>query len=190
MTKKYIIIYKIIYKNNTSYNSCILNIYFVFKNIRKGCFINLHLSENNSNKLDILLDKLKLYYNKYNQKDSKDYLYCISKNIIKKDFFGKYYKIKKFSRYFIPTSTPTITEIGEFLGYECPGDSSNCNQRKKTYYFYIKYENYTIYSYICKELDINKLIKQLKLINKMNRLLRKYLYNKLNSEIVFTLTLS
>jgi len=186
-------LYKLFHKNNTNYDLHILNIYFVFKNIRNGCFISLNLSKNNSNKLDLLLDKLELYYKKYYiiRKDIKYYFYCISKKIIKKELF----KHTKHMRSIMRDKSMTTLEIGKFLGYECPGDVSNRNFRKKVYSFNIMYKTYEVnsckhlYSYICKELDINKIIKQLKLVNKMNRLIDKYLSNKLDGEIVFQLEL-
>ena len=106
-------------------------------------------------------------------------------------------KRDKYTR-IIRNKSITSLDIGKFLGYECPGDISPGNLRKKVYRFRIIYESYEkyeinsskeIYSYLCKELDINKLIKQLKLVNKMNRLINKYLSNKLDGEIVFQLDL-
>jgi len=91
----YINLYKILHKNKIKNISDILNIYFIFKKIRKGCFTSSTIiTKNRSNKLDILLDKLKLYYKKYYigrrtkyNKHKKFYLYCIYNTIIKKELF-------------------------------------------------------------------------------------------------------
>ena len=196
-------LYKILYKNEykVGHITNILNIYFVFKNIRKGCFIDLHITKNRSNKLDILLDNLKLYYKKYyigrrtkDNKYKKYYLYCISNTIIKKELF-RFFR-KKNKEYGSIQNYLSSKEIGTFLGYECPGDWEGNNMyRKKRYGFIINYKdskcclNSQIYSYTCKELDIKKVIKQLKLVNRMNELLRKYLSKKLYGEIVLEINL-
>ena len=199
-------LYKILYNNEykVKHITDILNIYFVFKNIRKGCFIDLQITKNRSNKLDILLDNLKLYYKKYyigrrtkENKHKKFYLYCISNTIIKKELF-RFFR-KKNKEYGSIQQNLSSKEIGKFLGYECPGDDignkGNKVYRKKGYGFIINYKdskcclNSQIYSYMCKELDIKKVIKQLKLVNRMNGLLRKYLSKKLAGEIVLEIVL-
>lgn len=186
-------LYKILYKNKVKHITDILNIYFVFKKIRKGCFIDLHITKNRSNKLDILLDKLKLYYKKYyiisrgkDRKHTKYYLYCISNTTIKKELF-RFYK-KKNKDYGRIQPNLTSKEIGKFLGYQCP--EIDTKSRHKVYVLRTIYKdsecclNNEIYSYTCKELDIKKVIKQLKIVNHMNELLRKYLSKKLHGEIV------
>jgi hypothetical protein len=186
-------LYKILSTNKVKVRHIIniLNIYFVFKKIRKGCLISLYITKNRSNKLDILLDNLKLYYKKYYivSENTKYYLYCISNTIIKKELFE--YFINKDGKYRSIQRNLSVSseEVGKFLGYECPGDVDNRNHRNKVYVFKTIYKNNEIYSYICKELDINKVIKQLKLVNRMNGLLRKYLSKKLDGKIVLEISL-
>jgi len=195
-------LYKILYKNEykVKHITDILNIYFVFKKIRKGCFTSSNIiTKNRSNKLDILLDNLKLYYKKYyigrrtkDNKYKKYYLYCISNTIIKKELF-KFFR-KKNKEYGSIQNYLSSKEICNFLGYECPGDDGNKDYRKKSYSFSVNYKEYDscvdsqIYAYTCKELDIKKVIKQLKLVNRMNKLLRKYLSKKLYGEIVLEIS--
>lgn len=198
----YINLYKILSTNKTKNISDILNIYFVFKKIRKGCFTSSNvITKSRSNKLDILLDNLKLYYKKYyigrrikDNKHKKFYLYCISNTVIKKELF-RFFR-KKNKEYGSIQQNLSSKEIGKFLGYECPGDDiGNKVYRKKSYGFSINYKdskcclNSQIYAYTCKELDIKKVIKQLKLVNRMNELLRKYLSKKLAGEIVLEIVL-
>jgi hypothetical protein len=158
-----------------------LNIYFTYKKLKKGCYIDI--KSNISYKLENILDKYKLKYKKYNDIISKKYSYYFISNIINPkniEFFDKNNKLNHI-------------KIGKFLGYGCIHNLDKDKPCKKGYGLRIHYADYkiqkflNIYSFCCLKLNINIINKTLKIVNQMNYYITKYLSNKLKGKIQLTI---
>jgi len=144
----------------------ILNIFFVYKNCRKGCINNIKISEKQSNSFDKLLTNLGLYYQKYKMNESS-YIYCISKNKIKYDLY-------KITKKHVIIKNPEKDRISKFLGYLCGNNVLLLKAKYKRLYrisfnYTIKNKSSELYSYICNELNIDNIYKEMKRITKMNK---------------------
>ena len=157
--------------------SDILNIYFTYKKIKKGCYIDINKKLSN-NFINILIQyklKYKKYVNIFNDKNS-DY-YFISKKIdpINIDFFKKNNYLNDI-------------ELGKFLGYGCIHNLKRDKPCIKGYLFGIDFvcnKNIIepIYVFCCLKIDINIINNTLQIIHKMNYFIKKYLSKKLKGYI-------
>lgn len=155
--------------------SDILNIYFTYKKIKKGCYIGINKKLSN-NFINILIQyklKYKKYVNIFNDKKS-DY-YFISKKIdpINIDFFKKNNYLNDI-------------ELGKFLGYGCIHNLKRDKPCIKGYLFSIQYNKNIIeqiYGFCCLKIDINIINNTLQIIHKMNYFIKKYLSKKLKGYI-------
>jgi hypothetical protein len=155
----------------------ILNIYFTYKKIKKGCYIDVKkkLSNNFSN----ILIEYKLKYKKYVGDNESYDLYFISKKIDPKniDFIKRNKSLNHI-------------EIGEFLGYGCIHNLKDnpCVEGYSLNIVYIE-ENKNkkivenVYQFCCLKIDINIINNTLEIIHKMNYFLKKYLSKKLKGYI-------
>ena len=132
-----------------------LNIYFTYKKIKKGCYIDIDSTK--SYKFENILDKYKLKYKKYEDEKNSHYFICYNPQNI--DFFGKYH-----------------IKLGKFLGYGCVHDIIKDEPCVKGYLLQIVYNDNQVYGFCCTKLTIN-------VINKMNYYIRKYLSDKLKGYI-------
>ena len=128
MTKNYI---KKLLKLNLNLSDT-LNIYFTYKKVKNGCYIDI--KKNLSNKFENLLIEYKLKYKKYNRninKEIKINLYFISKKIdpINFDFIDE-------------NNNNNDKIIGKFLGYGCVYDMNKDKPCIKGYLLNINYVNY------------------------------------------------
>ena len=152
----------------------ILNIYFTYKKIKKGCFIDINKKLSN-NFINILIQyklKYKKYVNIFNDKNS-DY-YFISK------------KIDPINIDFIKNNCLDDIELGKFLGYGCIHNLKKDKPCIKGYSFNIQYNQNiveNIYQFCCLKIDINIINNTLQIIHKMNYFIKKYLSNKLKGYI-------
>ena len=150
---------------------------FRSKGIKKGCLLNYNVD--NSEYFDKILEKYKLHYTKNLDVRKKSYIYCISKKKIKKDLYLNGRQING-------------KEMGIFLGYLCVHDISKENPCEKGYALDIVYNDgkthSSIYAYCCLNLTLEIIIKQIKIVRKMNKLLKKYLSNELKGEILLELS--
>jgi hypothetical protein len=151
----------------------VLNIYFTYKKIKKGCYINLGLYNNikQIKKFENILTQYKLKYKKY---QDKILYYFISKKVnpTNIDFMDTKYKLNDI-------------ELGKFLGYGYVHNLDKDKPCEKGILLSVEYVecNKNIYSYIytfcCLKIDINLINNTLKIVNKMNYYIKKYLSNKL-----------
>jgi len=173
-------VFSLIYKSKNFINfSIILNIFFVYKNCRKGFLFTYKTSEKQSNKIDKLLEHIGLYYQKYLNKNRQLYIYIISKNKIKYDLYTKH------------TSIPYIKnsdKIGKHLGYLCDSKALYINSRRKRYCIRFDYINSeygcNLYSYVCTELNIDNIYKELNRVTKMNNIIKKILKKSSSKNII------
>ena len=154
--------------------SDILNIYFTYKKIKKGCYIDIN-KKLSDNFISILI-KYKLKYKKYvNIFDKNTDYYFISKKIdpINIDFFKKNNYLNDI-------------ELGKFLGYGCIHNLNKDKPCIKGYLFSIQYNKNIIepiYQFCCLKIDINIINNTLQIIHKMNYFIKKYLSKKLKGYI-------
>ena len=146
-----------------------LNIYFTYKKIKKGCYIDIEPTK--SYKFENILDKYKLKYKKYENLD-KHTDYFISNTINPKniEFFDK-------------NNKQNDIKFGKFLGYGCVHDTDKDEPCVKGYLLQIVYNDFQVYGFCCIKLTINVINKLLEKINKMNYYIRKYLSDKLKGYI-------
>lgn len=142
-----------------------LNIYFTYKKIKKGCYIDIDSSK--SYKFENILDKYKLKYKKY---EDERFHYFIGYNPQNIDFFDKNNKRNHII-------------LGKFLGYGCVHDIIKDEPCTKGYLLQIVYNGNQVYGFCCIKLTINVINKLLEKINKMNYYIRKYLSDKLKGYI-------
>jgi len=154
-----------------------LNIYFTYKKVKNGCYIVI--KKKLSNKFENILLEYKLKYKKYNRNINKEIinLYFISKKIdpINVDFIDE-------------NNNNNDKIIGKFLGYGCVYDMNKDKPCIKGYLLNINYVNYInnidkqtqVYGFCCLKLNINIINNTLKIIDKMNYYMKKYLLNFLD----------
>jgi len=142
-----------------------LNIYFTYKKIKKGCYIDIDSSK--SYKFENILDKYKLKYKKYEYKHSHYFIGYNPQNI---EFFDKNNKRNHII-------------LGKFLGYGCVHDIIKDEPCTKGYLLQIVYNGNQVYGFCCTKLTINVINELLEKINKMNYYIRKYLSDKLKGYI-------
>ena len=144
-----------------------LNIYFTYKKIKKGCYIDIDSTK--SYKFENILDKYKLKYKKYEYEDSH---YFISNTINPQniEFFDK-------------NNKQNHIKLGNFLGYGCVHDIIKDEPCVKGYLLQIVYDGNQVYGFCCTKLTINVINELLEKINKMNYYIRKYLSDKLKGYI-------
>jgi len=156
----------------------ILNIYFTYKKVKKGCFIDI--DEDNSKKFENILKKYNFKYNIYKEKFKKNNnLYFISKTINPKN-------IDFFESSSIKNKLNDI-KLGKFLGYGCIHNLTKDLPCKNGYLLSIVYNdndnNETIYGFCCNHIMISVINKTLKIIEKMNYYIKKYLFTKLKGYV-------
>ena len=80
--------------------------------------------------------------------------------------------------------------LGKFLGYGCIHNLDKDKPCQKGYRLSIYYvdKNILIYGFCCLKLNMNIINKTLKIVNKMNNCIRKYLSNKLKGSIELVIT--
>ena len=142
-----------------------LNIYFTYKKIKKGCYIDIDSTK--SYKFENILDKYKLKYKKYGD---EHFHYFIGYNPQNIEFFDKNNKRNHI-------------KLGKFLGYGCVHDIDKDKPCEKGYLLQILYNDIQVYGFCCSKLTINVINKLLEKINKMNYYIRKYLSDKLKGYI-------
>jgi hypothetical protein len=153
----------------------ILNIYFTYKKIKKGCYIDIN--KKLSNNFNNILVQYKLKYKKYVDFDKNSDQYFISK------------KIDPINIDFIKNNCYNHIEIGKFLGYGCVHNLIKDNPCEKGYLLIVQYINInkniveSIYQFCCLKIDINIINNTLQIIHKMNYFIHKYLSNKLKGYI-------
>jgi hypothetical protein len=163
--------------------SNILNIYFTYKKIKKGCYIDINKKLSN-NFINILIQyklKYKKYVNVFNDKNS-DY-YFISK------------KINPININFIENNCLNDIELGKFLGYGCIHNLKRDKPCEKGYLLNIQYINYNlfehinvyVYGFCCQKIDNNIINNTLQIIHKMNYCIKKYLSKILEGYIQLTI---
>ena len=148
-----------------------LNIYFTYKKIKKGCYIDIEPTK--SYKFENILDKYKLKYKKYENLD-KHTDYFIGYNPKNIEFFNK-------------NNKQNDIKFGKFLGYGCVHDTDKDEPCVKGYLLQIVYNDFQVYGFCCIKLTINVINKLLEKINKMNYYIRKYLSDKLKGQIQLSL---
>jgi hypothetical protein len=99
-----------------------LNIYFTYKKIKKGCYIDIDSTK--SYKFENILDKYKLKYKKY---EDEHFHYFIGYNPQNIDFFDKNNKHNHI-------------KLGKFLGYGCVHDIDKDEPCAKGYLLQIVYD--------------------------------------------------
>lgn len=138
-----------------------LNIYFTYKKVKNGCYVNIF---KNFNKFENILIEYKLKYKKYDS--------------------DKYFISKKID----PTNIIFIDEnnnfndknIGKFLGYGCVYDMNKDKPCIKGFLLNINYINDKqthVYGFCCLKLNINIINNTLEIVHKMNYYMKKYLSN-------------
>jgi len=141
-----------------------LNIYFTYKKVKNGCYIDI--KKNLSNKFENILLEYKLKYKKYNSDQ-----YFISK------------KLDPTNIIFIDENNNFNDKIiGKFLGYECVYDLNKDKPCKKGYLLNVNYINNNsiqtqVYGFCCLQTDLklNIINNTLEIIHKMNYYMKKYL---------------
>lgn len=144
-----------------------LNIYFTYKKVRKGCLVEVMVYKNNSNKIDEILQKYNIKFNKKQKNHILLYFISNTVNPNKIEFITKNNKLSN-------------KKIGKFLDYECLYDNKVLNKFKKYYHIFLTYENYNsknifLYGFKCSQLNIGVINKTLNIIKKMNYYIKKYL---------------
>ena len=158
----------------------ILNIYFMYKKVKKGSFIDI--DEKNYKKLEKILEKYNIKYKKYNDWFNKNnHLYFMSKMVNPKniDFFEKNKKLDHI-------------KIGKFLGYGCVHNLDKDKPCTKGFVITLFYKDakieIPIYSFCCLHLSISIINKTLVNIEKMNYFIEKYLSSNLkNGSVVLNI---
>ena len=148
-----------------------LNIYFTYKKIKKGCYIDI--ASTKSYKFENILHKYKLKYKKY---EYEHFHYFIGYNPQNIDFFDK-------------NNKHNHKKLGKFLGYGCVHDIIKDEPCAKGYLLRIVYDGNQIYGFCCIKLTINVINELLEKINKMNYYIRKYLSDKLKGYIELSIVI-
>ena len=143
------------------YYGDILNIYFTYKKIKNGCFIDIP-----DNEIDNFEKILKKYKLKYKNDNDNINLFYISNVVNPKNI--------EFN---------TDIKIGKFLGYGCVHNLEKDKPCIKGDLIEFKYNDinnnpYQIYAFCCLNINEKILIESINIVNKMNKYIIIYLENK------------
>lgn len=146
----------------------ILNIYFTYKKIKKGCYIDITYDK--AKKFENILNKYKMKYKKYEEKPK--ILYFISKKINPKNIN------------FINNNKLNHMKLGKFLGYGCVHNLEKDKPCTKGYFFNIIYScGIQIYAFCCLKLKTKVIKDTLDIVKRMNKCIKKNLYPKFKGEV-------